>query len=155
MNIYVDLDGVLADFNGFFMSRYGTDPKTYEKEFGEEEFWRMINKIDDFFFHIPPLPDAMLLMAYLQPHDPIILTAASRHRPTSNNEKLRWVEKHFGPQQRVITVLSGRNKHWYCRRGDILIDDWVINADSWRKKGGIWITHENAYETIQELSEIL
>lgn len=155
MNIYVDLDGVLADFDGYFKQTFNLSPREYEDEFGSEDFWHQINQIDDFFFNLPLLPGAYDLMNYLEPHDPIILTAASRHRPTSCNEKIRWVQSKFGDSQRVITVFGGRNKHYWCRRGDILIDDWESNAKLWRDKGGIWITHKNVPQTIEDLSIIL
>lgn len=155
MNIYVDLDGVLADFDGYFEKKYLISPREWEYRWGEDDFWKSLNQIDDFFYNLSPLPDAHDLMDYLRPFDPIILTAATRHRPTSCNEKIRWVADVFGPEQRVITVLGGKNKHWHCRRGDILIDDWEAHANLWRSKGGIWITHRNVPQTLKELKVIL
>lgn len=155
MNIYVDLDGVLADFDGFFKTLTGIPAPEYETEYGSDDFWGVINNTPDFFYNLPLLDGANDLMYFLEPFDPIILTAASKYRPSSHSEKIRWVEKHFGKDQRVITVMGGRSKQYWCRRGDILIDDWETNAPLWRAKGGIWITHKNVPQTIKELSEIL
>jgi hypothetical protein len=38
--------------------------------------------------------------------------------------------------------------------GDILIDDWEKYRDLWIAKGGVWITHRSAVETIVALNAL-
>jgi hypothetical protein len=76
MTLYIDLDGVLADFDKAAGARMGTD-NIYKYEFvwGPAKFWEKINIDDDFFADLDVLPDAWDLLEAVGHLDPVILTA--------------------------------------------------------------------------------
>ena len=64
-----------------------------------------------------------------------------------------WIDNHLGVNvNRVITRRSKKIK--YCKRGDILIDDYANTVHEWTAAGGIGILHTSASETIQQLKRL-
>jgi hypothetical protein len=160
--IYVDSDGVLADFNSLAWEIFGEDPRAYEEQFGSEKFW---NRIDDwftwdesimldFFEALPLMPDAIELYDFLRPYKPIILTGSPRQIPDSHIQKQNWARRKFGEETPIITCLS-KHKRTFCRPGDIIIDDWPKHRKLWEEVGGIWIHHDDTKSTIEKLKEHL
>lgn len=154
MTLYIDLDGVLADFDRAAGARMGTD-NIYKYEFvwGAAKFWEKINIDDDFFAELEVLPDAWDLMGAVGHLDPIILTALPRENPERvDRQKRRWVLDNFGEYE-VITCQT-KDKPDYCKPGDILVDDRAINRDRWIGQGGTYIIHTTAKRTIGALQAL-
>jgi hypothetical protein len=154
VTIYLDLDGVLANFDKAAGERMGTD-NIYKYEFvwGTKKFWEKINVDEYFFAELEVMDDAWDLLGAVGHLDPVILTAL----PSSNSEmvdrqKRAWVEENLG-YYKVITCLT-KDKPNYCERGDILIDDRAVNRDAWIKKGGTYIIHTTAERTIGALGAL-
>ena len=58
--VYLDMDGVLADFDKRFRDISGMEPKEFENKYGTKAFWNLIdeeNKIK-FWVGIPSMPGA-------------------------------------------------------------------------------------------------
>lgn len=152
-HIYVDCDGVLADFDTHFEDHIGLKPKHYEDAHGSKRFWETIqHEINEFFYNLPKMPDADELIDSLKSYDfrPIILTGCPRG-DWSRIQKLRWAEKHF-PGIPMITCISA-NKRDYCYPGDVLIDDILTHRQKWIDAGGIYIHHTSANNSIILLQE--
>ena len=47
-----------------------------------------------------------------------------------------------------------REKYLQAGRGNVLIDDWEKHRHRWEGAGGIWITHQSAAETAEELDRL-
>lgn len=141
MRIYVDLDGVLADFDKHFPDCFGFDHKELETD---DRLWECINKHGTFFSDLPLCPNAEAAMEVISGYaKPIILTACPRtnYRHVAL-QKVGWVRKHFGEDLQVLPVMGGRNKPLFMHaKGDILIDDWDKNIKAWNEDGGIGIHH--------------
>ena len=59
--IYLDCDGVLADFDRGAEAILGLAPHAFEQAHGAGEFWRRLARAPEFFANLDPLPDAMQL----------------------------------------------------------------------------------------------
>ena len=148
--LFLDCDGVLADFEKGATALLGSDPQGYQKRYGPGRFWQRLARAEDFYFGLPLLPDAMLLFEAVRHLDPIILTGL----PVGNwaaDQKVRWAAQHF-PGTRIITTLA-RNKKDYARDGDVLVDDQLRHAPLWEEAGGIFIHHRDAASTIERLRD--
>jgi hypothetical protein len=151
--IYLDNDGVLANFDEHVKDLFGQTPR----EMGDEKLWENINSYPEFWMSIVPMDDAYELWNFVVGTGiPFcVLTGC----PKSNYEyaasqKPLWVAKHFGDVE-VITCLSKHKQVHMKNPGDILIDDFVVNIRRWEKAGGIAIKHYNAVDTIKKLTIIL
>ena len=149
--IYLDLDGLFADFDGGFKKITGS----YPKEVAKKELWKQIYRADHFFYNLPLIPESKKLWDVVEPTDPIFLTGL----PSSiegRDDKVRWVHKHYGSKYEVI-VVPKKDKRHYAKPNHILIDDRQDNINEWKADGGIGIFHEvdNFHNTISELKKIL
>jgi 5'-nucleotidase len=154
MRIYLDLDGVMADFDTHFVDYFGVDPQSLD----DDVMWKMINSYHDFYANLPLMKDALQLfgkIAYDFECDVSILTAC----PKSNYknaaiQKRAWVREHLSKDITVIPMMGGVNKALFMHEpGDILIDDFEKNCKAWEELGGIAIVHKSAAETIAKLKE--
>jgi hypothetical protein len=147
--LYLDCDGVLADFDQGATALLGMKPKAYEKQHGIGRFWQKLARAPDFYFGLPLLPDARRLFNAVAHLDPIILTGL----PLGNwaaEQKVRWAAKYF-PGTRIITTMA-RDKRDHAREGDVLVDDQLRHAHLWEGVGGIFIHHRDVDETLRELA---
>ena len=155
MQIYLDLDGVLADFDKSALVLFGMPPREYEELHGKKKFWKMIAKEENFFGDLELMPDAMKLWNEVYKiHEPIILTSC----PWGNwapYQKLLWKNKHFGETIKMICTEGAKTKKHYCKVGDILIDDYYKYKHLWEEAGGIFIHHLNIDNTLSELYKVL
>jgi 5'(3')-deoxyribonucleotidase len=147
--LYLDCDGVLADFEKGAAAVFGLHPRTFEKRYGLALFWQKLASAPDFYFSLPLLPDAMELFEAVRSLDPIILTGLPRGNWAAS-QKVRWAAQHF-PGTRIITTMA-RDKRNHAKEGDVLVDDTLKHRDLWEGAGGIFIHHKNATETIELLN---
>lgn len=149
--VFVDLDGTLADLERHYREMFGVHPD----KAADDLDWSRVFASPGFFANLPPMPDMAELWDYvrrLMP-DPIILTGVPQRVPSAAQDKKRWVTKHLGADVQVICCRS-KDKSRYANPGDILIDDWEKYRHLWVGKGGRWITHTSAAESIRQLEEL-
>lgn len=152
--IYLDMDGVLADFDRGAEAAIGTT-NTYKWEWihGSNAFWRALDAVPDFFLRLPPMPDALLLFGNVRHLDPIVLTALPKSGSEDiDRQKREWIRKYFGADVRVVTCLT-HEKPDYCLPGDILVDDRNVNAAPWIDRGGRYVLHTGAESTLEQLAD--
>lgn len=149
--IYLDLDGLFADFEEGFKKISGY----YPKEVAKNKLWGTIHRADHFFYNLPMIKESKKLWQIVEPTDPIFLTGLPGSA-TGKDDKIRWVHKHYGDQYEVI-VVPKKEKRNYAKPNHILIDDKHSNVNEWNADGGIGIFHEkdNFHRTITELKNIL
>ena len=148
--IYLDMDGVLADFDRGAHKVFGMQPRDMEALYGAGVFWKKLATTKDFFASLPLMPDAMELFKAVEHTAPIILTGLPRGK-WAEPQKRKWAEMHF-PGVRVITTTAALKKE-YCQPGDVLVDDRDKYRDLWEEAGGIFIHHRNAAISIAQLRE--
>ena len=149
--IYLDCDGVLADFARGAEAALGMPADRFQRRHGLPAFWARLASTPDFFARLPLIPDAMELYEAVRHRDPIILTGLPRGAWAAP-QKRRWAAAHF-PGVEVITT-SAALKREHCHPGDLLIDDTVRFRHLWEKEGGIFIHHTSAAASITELRRL-
>jgi 5'(3')-deoxyribonucleotidase len=147
MAIYVDLDGVLADFDTHYTACAGVPWKIAENLTKEQkdEKWAAVNSAETFFLDLPLMPGALDLWKFIAPLRPKILSAASRRVPNCRAQKITWCMKHLGIDDEDIIIVAHRSeKKNFCQPGDILIDDRMELIEQWNAAGGIGVLFVNA-----------
>ena len=120
--IYIDMDGVLVDFESALAK---VSPEMLEKFAGEYD------NIPGIFALMDPVPGALEAVDRLkEKYDLYILSSSPWENPTALGDKLAWVKKYFGGdgQENIFfrKVIFSSVKH--LNRGDILIDDRTANG---------------------------
>lgn len=146
--IFLDCDGVLADFDKGAEAILGAPPHVFEKRNGAREFWRRLAQAPGFFENLPPMPDAQALYEAVKHRDPVILTGMPRGN-WAEPQKRRWAERHF-PGVPVITTMAAL-KHEHTHPGDVLVDDRDKYRHLWEREGGVFVHHKDAASSIAEL----
>ena len=159
--IYLDMDGVIADFNTRFKNLSGIEPREFESKYGKNAFWEFIdeeNKIS-FWVGIPPMPGASELISYVSKHNYEILTAPSIKKQSRLGKSL-WVRNHIGdmfPSKPKINFKFSKEKHLIkpnLSNFDILIDDRQTIIDNWNNAGGNGILYQSASQAIADLKKL-
>jgi 5'(3')-deoxyribonucleotidase len=148
-HLFLDCDGVLADFEAGACEALGMDLKSYERRYGPNRFWGRLAKTPDFYATLPLMPDAMLLFDAVKHLKPTILTGL----PLGNwaaPQKVAWAAEHF-PGVPIITCMA-RDKYRHMTGADILVDDTLRHRAKWEDAGGIFIHHTNARTSLGELA---
>lgn len=102
------------------------------------------------------MPDGRELWAFLEPHRPKILSQLMQDIwEVSRHEKRIWVVRELGAGVEVIVVHAEEGKHPYSERGAVLVDDSFQHKAQWESKGGIFIHHQTAAKSIEQLRKIL
>jgi 5'(3')-deoxyribonucleotidase len=149
VQIFLDCDGVLADFNSFFFQIFNQDPRVAELSLGTAEFWRRIKNHGSFYRDLPLIPDALELYHGVRHLDPIILTGCPEGG-WAESQKVEWANEHF-PGVKMITCRS-REKRRHMKPGDVLIDDYIAYQDLWEEAGGDFIPHTSARDSLDRLA---
>ena len=149
MQVFVDMDGVLADFDTHYETHFGTRPCKKS----DNVDWDAVRAVKDFNLGIPPMADLEALWARIERHNPIVLTGTPSSVPEAADNKRAWVRKHLGAHVPVICC-QAREKYLHAGRGNVLIDDWEKYKGLWVAAGGRWITYLSAADTGRQLTEL-
>lgn len=151
--LYIDLDGVMADFDKHFIDLFGIESNKLD----DPVMWKWINSHGSFFRDLPMCEGALDFFKSVLHLDPIILTACPKtNYPAAAIQKREWVREHLSTEIQVIPMLGGVNKKLFMHsQGDVLIDDFEKNCKSWREHGGMAIQHKNFRSTKKELELIM
>ena len=143
--VYVDMDGVLADFFGAWKKLVGTDWREIKDLDGALQ---KIRDKDDFWLNIPVTSNAMNLLSLIKELKGKynILSAPLPNDPNAEPHKREWVKKNlsaFPPSKVIIT--SNKSVHATQPDGtpNILIDDFGKNIAKWEAAGGVGFKHKD------------
>lgn len=153
MNIYCDVDGVIADFeDGYFKLTGCITPGVNSLTVCKSDFWGPINKAGSkFWANLIWMSDGKQLWEYITKYNPTLLSAPSMY-PSSRKGKLQWIEKHI-PNTPII-FKQAKNKKDLASPNTILIDDRIDNIQQWIEAGGIGILHISTANTIEQLQKL-
>lgn len=152
--LFFDLDGVLADFDGYYFSQFGV-PLDRE-QLDPPGMWENIERHGSFYASLPLMPDALALWSgaiEVYGHKPIILTGTPHSIPGAEAHKRKWVAEFISPDATVICCAS-KHKRLYGKAGDVLVDDWTRYQPLWEGMGGRFILHRSVPSTLARLGEI-
>ena len=160
MNIrrmFIDMDGVLADFNTGVETLTGTPFPNTDKGHNDYDARKEELTNKRLFRNLPPIEDMHDLVAYVR-HTRLpweILTAAGViNRELVVFDKNEWIRDHVSPSVVVTCTMTGSQKGMFAFEGSVLIDDRIKNIESWEAHGGIGILHTSAAETITKLKKL-
>jgi 5'(3')-deoxyribonucleotidase len=162
--IYLDMDGVLVDFDKRAeeiyppfqkMSDYfhrGIGSKTeYNKLYTNLVFKIMRTK--NFWIDLPRMHDGKKLYDYVKTHfhteQTGILTAPMNQDLRCEPEKIEWVERNLHtikPSHIFVDLNKEKFVGKIPGKLQILVDDRLKNIEAWREAGGIGIHHKSAAE---------
>jgi 5'(3')-deoxyribonucleotidase len=149
--LFLDADGVLADFDRGARQLLGASPKEYIAKHGRGAFWKRLANAPNFFGTLPEMPDARILFDAVKHLKPTILTGL----PTgswSAPQKVEWAAEHFAGVP-IITCLA-LDKHKHMHPGDVLVDDREKHRVAYEAHGVAFIHHRNARDTLRQLAGI-
>jgi 5'(3')-deoxyribonucleotidase len=147
--LYLDCDGVLADFDRGAETVLGLPPRVFEQRHGSGLFWARLAQAPDFFANLPLMPGATELFAGVRHLHPVILTGLPRGNWAAA-QKVRWAERHF-PGTKIITTLAAAKRD-HCRVGDVLVDDTLKYRHLWEAAGGVFVHYHDAGQALEELA---
>lgn len=153
--IFVDLDGVLADFDGRYEELFGARPDWPKGTFERSQVWQNIWGIPDFFAKLPFTYGGRKFWMDYRHLQPVVLTACSHnHYEECATQKREWVRHHLGATTVMLPAISGETKYLFMHApGDILIDDTRKNIEAWTAAGGIGILHAHDWDTTRAALE--
>lgn len=155
--IYLDLDGVIADFHKRYHEIHNCSPShdDVRKRFGQR-FGRFIQ--DKEFQNLDMMPDARELLSYLNTCGVPVEILSSTARPVSNAEISRqkqvWLDKH-NIKYPANFVPGKQFKYQFADENSIIIDDTPSVIEDWNKASGTGILHTDALTTISILDALL
>jgi hypothetical protein len=160
--IYLDMDGVVADFEQRFEDLAGMPPAEFEAKYGKELFWDFIDEGDNkvkFWVGIPPMEGAKQLVDYVSKHDYVMLTAPSIKKQSRLGKNL-WIRNHTGdifPSKPTVIFKAAKEKHKVkpsLTEKDILIDDKASTINNWNAAGGTGILYQSSPQVISALKKL-
>ncbi len=149
--LFLDCDGVLADFDMHAEELFGMPSREAEKKIGTKAFWAQIRARENFYGNLPLMHDALDLFQAVRHLDPVILTGCPIGG-WSEEQKLGWGTKHFPGTQMICTRSAEKRRH--MNPGDVLVDDYLKYRHLWEEAGGIFIHHRSTAQTLEELRRI-
>ena len=169
MNIFVDIDGVLADFVGAALqlhkakNPWETNPKNLGKydiakllAMTPKEFWAPTDS-HDFWANLRPYQEGRALLDFLElnfPGDKIYLATSPTMSPYCSSGKHEWVARNLPRYTRRLFI--GAAKEAFAQvPGALLIDDADVNVKKFVGEGGraiLWpqpwnSAHEHMWES--------
>jgi len=169
--LFVDLDGVLADFDKGYKELTGVTTKHADAQ-GKEEFWGLfLNNLndknieeEDYWANLEWMSDGKELWDYVKEYKPYVLSAPSTdqtipreeryklHNNSSMRGKNTWGQRL--DNMKKMYFRPAKLKSDYAGPNKILIDDRKDTIDMWNQKGGIGIHHTSTASTIDQLKKL-
>ena len=146
--VYLDMDGVLADFFTEYAKLAGIESGNY-RDIPPAKTDPTLQKMvgTDFFARLPKLRNADQLVSMivkLYGHYHICSSPLRGDYENSEAQKKVWIQKHLNPQPKDIVITP--NKAKWAKQADgtpnILIDDRGSNISAWEAAGGIGIKYQ-------------
>jgi len=150
--IYLDMDGVLVDFDQQFKDLTGMAPRDFEAKHGSKGFWEAIETAGVGFWRgMKWMPGGEELYNRVAKYDHALLSSPSRSE-TSKIGKRLW-RRDKTPSTKLILSRSYLKKN-YASPLSILIDDRESNIKQWEDAGGIGILYISPNQVNKALEKL-
>jgi len=155
--IYLDMDGVLADFFTEYAKLAGVEHGNY-RDIPPAATDPTLNKMvgTDFFARLPLCPNAeQVVDVAMRVFGSYNICSSPLRGDHANSEKQKkvWIQKHLNPPPKKIIITP--NKAKYATQPDgtpnILVDDRGSNITAWEAAGGVGIKYQADENTIADL----
>jgi hypothetical protein len=157
MKIFLDMDGVLTEFEERYVEKFGEFPKDIDKR--RQHFWDNWKKfVDDADFetlhkhkHCDELLEAV--RALKLPVEILSSSGGGYSHEVVTKQKQKWLDSN-GIEFKANIVPGGGHKAKFASPWNVLIDDTQSVIDRYRKAGGTAIHHVDIHETIKQLHSL-
>jgi 5'(3')-deoxyribonucleotidase len=149
--LFLDADGVLADFDLGVHRLLGSKPQAFIAKHGHGTFWKRLATAKNFYGSLPEMPDARRLFDAVKHLQPTILTGLPLGSWAAP-QKVEWAAEHF-PGVPIITCMA-RDKHKHMHPGDVLVDDRERHRAEYEAAGVVFVHHKNAEDSLRQLAKI-
>jgi hypothetical protein len=161
LKVYLDMDGVLADFNKRFNDLSGMLPQPFVNKYGLKSFWDLIDEKHKvaFWRGIEVMPGAKALVDAAKEYDYELLTAPSAKNQSRIGKNL-WVQDKVGSlfgSMPKVNFRKAKEKHMIkptLTKSDVLIDDRADTIERWERAGGTGIQYFTANQAIKDLRDL-
>jgi 5'(3')-deoxyribonucleotidase len=163
-HLYLDMDGVQADFFGAWAQKHGVS--TYKEIPRREDDIQALatssaENVYQFFKDLKPLTGGMRIVMWLNDNKiPYTVLSAPLRGPFSSasvKAKKDWLDE-FNPSTSGNAIFTAAKYKYATQDGEpnVLVDDYGKYLDAWSGAGGIAVKHEdaNTAKTISELEKI-
>lgn len=151
--IYVDMDGVLTDWEKQFKNYSGMSCDEYDLKFGPDKRKEFVLKNSpNFYASMDWMADGKMIYNFVKEFPSEILSHATDEKCAEG--KRTWL-KDNGVLLKQNFVTKREDKSKFANQKAILIDDRKDVIDAFNKSGGIGILHTNSIDTINILKEKL
>lgn len=148
VNIFCDVDGVLADFIGAACRLHGRCIKEnasweFYKDWGmsDKEFWEPIQELGETFaVELEATPWASRLVDTLRAEGDVRFLTAPWRSSKAWGGRVHWLVERMGAGFEDIILCHGRLKALMASCGaqrNVLVDDSEDNIDRWNRAGGV------------------
>ena len=148
MNIYLDMDDVVADW-----MKTAREMVQRNWNYGEripDADWKKLQRDQRFYRNLPKKPGADELVQWCLDYKEktgcglFFLTALPHDytMPYAAGDKVWWAYERY-PDIPVFFGPFSTDKWRHCKEGDILIDDRTSNCEEWRNAGGLSHIYKN------------
>lgn len=161
MIIYLDMDGVLCNFDDQYIKVNGIPPSLARRDSKDtDDNWDRFVKTKSFekLDYYPGAELLLKLIKVLSSEPGVIIeilssSGGSHYHEEVMAQKLKWLKDHDIPYK--ANIVSGRSKKKnYANEHSVLIDDTEDVIDAFNKAGGTGILHKRVNETVHKLVEI-
>lgn len=153
-HLYLDMDGVQADFFGAWAKRHNVDHwKAINNK--ENEINVLANssakEVYDFFRELKPLKGGQQIISWLHTNKiPFTVLSAPLRGPyaeASKQAKRDWLDK-FNPGTSGSAIFTSAKFKYAMKDGQpqVLVDDFGPYLQKWSDAGGIAVKHEDEFE---------
>lgn len=159
--LYIDMDGVTANFEGKAFELFGDKWRTEINSPG----WGRFKEYPNLYEILDPYPKARELYERCcelmgDKNQVRALTAlpsrAKNYFPDAARDKILWNQRHISKDFRTyFGPLAKDKQHHVMTSRDILIDDMERNIEQWNAKGAIGILHRSIDETLEILNTLI
>lgn len=175
MKLYLDMDGVLADFD-LGCAKMGIQNKHNFIHKPRSEWTEEEKKLDievnrlmatpGFFYNLPPMDGAFALWDFCQQFNPTVLTARPKNDEIAERvieEKTLWLREVLDCNNVIVCLRAEKQKYakTFVKKlsggyfePNILVDDLQSNIDEWNAAGGVSILFKNSIQAISDLKKV-
>lgn len=163
IRVYIDMDGVLADFDRgvWELCHMEPQPQNGKRDAKVDDLmWEALRKVDHYYDKLELMPGAkeMFDLIYGKYGDQCeILTGIPRPERgivTAGEDKTAWTRRNLSEAVKVNIVLR-KEKLLFCKDANsVLIDDRARTIQDWKEAGGTGILHVSPDETLKELRHL-
>lgn len=148
--VYLDMDGVIADFDSRYDALFERDGSRFL-----ECFTMFVENRE--FEKLKPMPEYKRLIDYCDENftHVYILTSvfSNTFAPDIIQQKLNWL-KDNDIRLPMIPVANASLKATFANENSLLIDDSLNNCTDWFEEGGHAIRHLNTSLTIEQIKTL-